>query len=209
LSLHTQVEQDQIAFEYHPEELNAKTAKLIHDCDTVCAFVNDKLDAECLTTLYKNGVRLIAMRCAGFNNVDLKKLTELGMKIVRVPAYSPYAVAEHAIALLLNLNRKIHKAYNRTRENNFSLDGLLGFDFYGRTVGVIGAGKIGRCFAAICKGFGMKIVYYDIVENQEMNDMGATFVNKITDVFPLVDIISLHCPLTPETKHIINKETIA
>jgi D-lactate dehydrogenase len=178
------------------------------DCNAVCAFVNDKLDANCLKVLKEQGVELIAMRCAGFNNVDLPKCKQLGMRIVRVPAYSPYAVAEHAIALLLTLNRKIHKAYNRTKENNFSLDGLLGFDFHGKTVGIIGAGKIGQCFANICKGFGMNIIYYDIRANPDMDEIGGKFTT-LDEVFHQSDLISLHCPLTPDTRHIINKTNIA
>ena len=201
-------EKRRLYFDYHPEELNERTAKLVEGYDTVCAFVNDKLNTKCVTALKEQGVDLIALRCAGFNNVDLAKCQELGVKVVRVPAYSPYAVAEHTMALLLGLNRRIHKAYNRTKEGNFSLDGLLGFDLHGKTVGIFGAGKIGRCFASICKGIGMNIIYYDIQENQEMNEMGGKLVSK-EEVFKRSDVISLHCPLTPETKYIINKDTLA
>jgi len=200
-------DKSKLYFEYHSEELNEKTAKVIDGHDTVCAFVNDKLNAKCVSILKERGVDLIALRCAGFNNVDLAKCHDLGIKVVRVPAYSPYAVAEHAMALLLSLNRRIHKAYNRTKEGNFALDGLLGTDLHGKTVGIVGAGKIGRCFANICKGIGMNILYYDVQENTEMNQIGATQV-PLTELWKQSDVISLHCPLTPETKHMINKDSL-
>jgi len=168
-------------------------------------FVNDKLDASCLTKLKDKGVKLIALRCAGFNNVDLPKANELGIKLVRVPAYSPHAVAEHAMALLLCLNRKIHKAYNRTREGNFELEGLAGFDLYQKTVGIIGTGKIGLVFGQICNGFGMKVLYYDIIANEELDKLGAKQVTLET-IFQDSDVISMHCPLNDKTKHIINEK---
>jgi D-lactate dehydrogenase len=196
-----------LLIEYHPEELTAKSARFAQGFDTVCAFVNDRLDAACLTALKENGVNLIAMRCAGFNNIDLEKAHSLGLKIVRVPAYSPYAVAEHAMALFLAINRKIPKATTRTKEGNFSLDGLTGFDFHGKTVGIVGAGKIGRVFASICRGFGLNILYYDIAENQEMNELGGKRVT-LDQIYEESKLISLHCPLTAETKHLINKESL-
>lgn len=195
-------------FEYHPEELNVKSARFAQGFDTVCAFVNDQLNAECLTALKENGVNLIAMRCAGFNNVDLAKAHDLNLKLVRVPAYSPYAVAEHAMALSLAINRKIPKATTRTKEGNFSLDGLTGFDFHGKTVGIIGAGKIGRVFAQICKGFGLKILYYDVAENQEMNEIGGKLAT-LDQIYEESRLISLHCPLTADTKHLINKDSLS
>jgi len=200
-------EKNKLHISYHPEELNARTAKLCTDVGTVCNFVNDKVNAQCLTILKDAGVQLLALRYAGFNNVDLKKAEELGIKVVRVPAYSPYAVAEYAMGVLQTLNRHIHKAYNRTREGNFALDGLLGFDLHGKTVGIIGGGKIGRCFASICKGFGMNIFYYDQQNVKEMDDLGAKFTDLNT-IFSQSDVISLHCPLTPQTHHIINKARI-
>lgn len=199
---------NRLFIEYHPEELNSKTARFAQGFDTVCAFVNDHLDAACLTALKENGVNLIAMRCAGFNNVDMEKAISLNMKVVRVPAYSPYAVAEHAMALFLAINRKIPKATTRTKEGNFSLDGLTGFDFHGKTVGIIGAGKIGRVFASICKGFGLNILYYDVAENQEMNEIGGKLVT-LDKIYEESRLISLHCPLTAQTKHLINKDSLA
>jgi len=199
---------NKLSFNFHPEELNNRTAALVpDDIGTVCAFVNDKLDESTLNALNEKGVKLIALRCAGFNNVDLKVADELGLKVVRVPAYSPYAVAEHAMALLLTLNRRIHKAYNRTKEGNFALDGLLGFDIHGKTIGIIGGGKIGQCFASICKGFGVELLYHDVQKVPEMEAFGA----KKTDLeilFQESDVVSLHCPLTPETKYIVSQESL-
>jgi len=196
-----------LSFTYRPEELNALNAQSVLNSGTVCAFVNDKLDADCLKVLSNNGVQLIALRCAGFNNVDLPVAQKLGLKVVRVPAYSPYAVAEHTMALLLTLNRRIHKAYNRTKEGNFALDGLLGYDLYGKTVGIIGAGKIGQRFASICSGFGMKILYFDIEDVPEMNQYNSQKVDLNT-LFKESDVISLHCPLNTHTKYLINQESI-
>ena len=158
-------------------------------------------------TIAGGGTRLIALRCAGFNNVDLKAAAELGMTVVRVPAYSPYAVAEHTVALILTLNRKLHRAYNRVREGNFSLDGLLGFDLHGRTVGIVGTGKIGRIVGQILQGFGCKILAYDLYPNPEFEASGAQYVEPL-ELAAKSDIITLHCPLTPETHHIVNAETI-
>ena len=170
----------------------------------MCVFVNDTVDAEVVEKLYHMGVKAIAQRCAGFNNVDIKAC-EGKLRVFRVPAYSPHAVAEHAMALLLTINRRTHKAYIRTRDFNFSLQGLAGFDLYGKTVGVIGTGKIGRVFADICKGFGMNILAYD---KFPAADSGLNYV-ELPELFAKSDIISLHCPLTDETRHIINADSIA
>ena len=204
----TIAENDKLQLDFQPEELNAKNALLTTGHGTVCPFVNDKIDADCLATLKERGVKLVALRAAGFNNIDLKKAQELRIKVVRVPAYSPYAVAEYAMALLLTVNRHIHRAYNRTREGNFSLDGLLGFDLHGKTAGIIGGGRIGFCFASICLGFGMKVLYNDLKPSEDLNRLGAKF-SDLNIVFSQSDVISLHCPLTPETKHLINKKSIA
>ena len=170
----------------------------------MCVFVNDTVDAEVVEKLYHMGVKAIALRCAGFNNVDIKACEGI-LRVFRVPAYSPHAVAEHAMALLLTINRRTHKAYIRTRDFNFSLQGLAGFDLYGKTVGVIGTGKIGRVFADICKGFGMNILAYD---KFPAADSGLNYV-ELPELFAKSDIISLHCPLTDETRHIINADSIA
>src|SRR6218665_1284176 len=160
-------------FETH---LGPHVLNLIENTDAVCAFVNDKLDAEVLEHLAKKGVKYIALRCAGFNNVDLEAAKRLGLRVCRVPAYSPEAVAEHAMAMILTLNRKTHKAYNRVREQNFALNGLMGFNLYQKTIGVIGTGNIGAAFAKIAKGFGAKVLAYDIKENQELKDSGIEYI---------------------------------
>ena len=192
-----------IEIEYHEEKLNKKTAILAKGYEAVVAFVNDSIDGETIDRLYENGVRMIAMRCAGYNNIDFKHAFGK-IHVVRVPAYSPYAVAEHAMALLLTLNRKIHRAYTRTREFNFSLNGLMGFDLHGKTVGVVGTGKIGRTFIDICKGFGMKVIAYDPFPLIESDINYVTF----EDLCKESDIISLHCPLTKDTLHLVNKQSI-
>lgn len=184
-------------------KLNHKTAVLSKGFDAVIAFVNDTIDSKTIDILYRNGVKLIAMRCAGYNNVDFKA-AKGKLHVVRVPAYSPYAVAEHAIALLLTLNRKTHKAYVRTRDFNFSLNGLVGFDLYKKTMGVVGTGKIGRVFIDICKGFGLKVIAYDPFPDEES---GIEYVDFDT-LCKESDIISLHCPLTKETLHMINSDSI-
>ena len=189
---------------YFEDKLNEKTVILAKGMDAVCAFVNDEISKEVLDKLDEFGIHLVALRCAGFNNVDIEAAYKK-VHVVRVPAYSPYAVAEHAMALLLSLNRKIHKAYLRTREFNFNIQGLTGFDLFGKTVGVIGTGKIGLAFINICKGFGMKVLAYDPLPR---SDLDIEYVN-IDRLVKESDIISLHCPLTSETKHIINKDTIA
>ncbi|SIR22969.1 2-hydroxyacid dehydrogenase [Pontibacter lucknowensis] len=188
--------------------LNKNTAVLANGYGAVCIFVNDTANAEVLRLLAEQGVKLIALRCAGFNNVDLGAAAELGMKVVRVPAYSPYSVAEHTLALILTLNRKTHRAYNRVKEGNFALNGLMGFDLNGKTVGLIGLGKIGLVTAKILKGFGCRVLGYDIEKRGEFDEIGIEFTD-LSSLYANSDIISLHCPLTPQTHHIIKKETIA
>jgi len=185
--------------------LNERTASLSNGYDAVCVFVNDTLDRSTLEKLSENGIKLIALRCAGFNNVNLKAAEANGIKIVRVPAYSPQAVAEHAVALILTLNRKTHKAYNRVRENNFSLERLIGFNLYGKTVGIIGTGIIGSAFAKIMLGFGCKIIAYDIKPSEELKDLDVAY-EDIDDLLSKSDIISLHCPLNEKTHHLLNAE---
>ena len=192
-----------IEIKYFESRLNADTAALAAGFDAVCVFVNDTVSAEVVQKLYELGVRAIVLRCAGFNNVDLKACRGK-LRVFRVPAYSPHAVAEHAMALLLTVNRRIHKAHNRTREFNFSLQGLTGFDLYGKTVGVIGTGKIGRVFADICRGFGMEVLDYD---KYPAADSGLTYV-ELDELFERSDVISLHCPLTVETDHLIRSGSI-
>jgi D-lactate dehydrogenase len=190
-------------------QLNPETASLASGFPCICAFVNDILNRATLEIIARGGTRLIALRCAGFNNVDLQAAKELNLILVRVPAYSPHAVAEHAIALILTLNRKIHRAYNRVRENNFSLEGLLGFDLHQRKVGIVGTGKIGRIVGEILlKGFGCQILAYDLYPNSEFASQGAKYVG-LDELIVEADIISLHCPLTPESHHLINEKAIA
>jgi D-lactate dehydrogenase len=192
---------------YFKNKLSAETAPLTNGYDVVCIFVNDVVDKEVLSILEKCNVKLIALRCAGFNNIDIDYLTDK-IKVVRVPDYSPYAVAEHAVGLLQTLNRKIYKAYQRTRKYNFSLDGLLGFDLHGKTVGVIGTGRIGKVFINIMNGFGTNVIAYDLFpDTQSAKDLNFSYVS-LDELFKNSDIISLHCPLTKETTNIINKESI-
>ncbi|WDF47264.1 2-hydroxyacid dehydrogenase [Chryseobacterium sp. KACC 21268] len=193
--------------EYFETHLGPHILNVIDHSDAVCAFVNDTLNAEVLESLSKKGVKYIALRCAGFNNVDLEAAKRLGMRVCRVPAYSPEAVAEHAMAMILTLNRKTHKAYNRVREQNFSLNGLMGFNLFQKTIGVIGTGNIGTAFAKIAKGFGAKILAYDIAENQELKDLGIEFVS-LQKLLSDSDVISLHCPLMDATHHLINEDSI-
>jgi D-lactate dehydrogenase len=188
--------------------LSAHTAVLAQGSEAVCAFVNDTLDAATLTALAGQGVRLILMRCAGFNNVDVAAAERLGLAIGRVPAYSPYAVAEHTIALLLALNRQLHRAHNRVREGNFTLDGLMGFDMHGKTVGVIGTGRIGICVIRIFKGLGCKVLAYDPFPSDEAIAAGAEYV-PLAEVLSRSRVVSLHCPLTPESKHMIDARALA
>ncbi len=187
--------------------LTENTVGLAVGCKAICVFVNDKLTAPVIQSLAQQKVELIALRCAGFNNVDLKAAKEHNIPVVRVPAYSPHAIAEHAVALILTLNRKTHKAYNRVRESNFSLDRLIGFDLYGKTVGVVGTGKIGSTFAGIMRGFGCTVLATDIQENKELSKQGVQYV-PIQELFEKSDIISLHCPLTEQTRHLINEQTL-
>lgn len=188
--------------------LTAETVGLADGFDAVCVFVNDRLDADVLERLAEGGVRVVALRCAGFNNVDLAAGERLGVKVVRVPAYSPHAVAEHTVALVLALNRKIHRAHARVREGNFSLEGLLGFDLHGRTVGIVGTGQIGALVARIMAGFGCDRVGFDVRANPECEAVGLKYVD-LDELFAQSDILTLHCPLTPETRHMINAESIA
>jgi D-lactate dehydrogenase len=192
---------------YFETRLTKDTVVMASGYPAVCAFVNDELGADILTELHQSGTRLIALRSAGFNHVDIATARELGFTVAHVPAYSPYAVAEHTVALILALNRKIHRAYNRVREGNFALDGLLGFDLHGRTVGVIGTGKIGTIFVQIMRGFGCHIVAYDPYPNQRCVSLGAQYV-ELPELMARSDIISLHCPLTPETHHLIDGEAL-
>ncbi|MEA5601944.1 2-hydroxyacid dehydrogenase [Nostoc sp. UHCC 0252] len=187
--------------------LNRDTAILAAGFPAVCVFVHDQVDAPTLELLASRGTRLVVLRCAGFNNVDLQAAADLGITVVRVPAYSPYGVAEHAVGLILSLNRKIHRAYNRVREGNFSLDGLLGFNLHNRTVGIVGTGKIGLILGQIMKGFGCNLLAYDVYRNPELEALGGKYV-ELPELFANSDIISLHCPLTPETHHLINHEAI-
>ncbi|KAM3093138.1 2-hydroxyacid dehydrogenase [Phormidesmis sp. 146-35] len=188
--------------------LSPETALLAKGFPAVCVFVNDQLDAHVLEILASHGTRLIALRCAGFNNIDLKAAVKLKLRVVRVPAYSPHAVAEHTIGLMLTLNRKIHRAYNRVREGNFSLEGLLGFDLHDRTIGIVGTGKIGQIVAQIMQGFGCRVLAYDVHPNPICEATGAKYVD-LTKLLTDSDVITLHCPLTPETHHLINQTTIA
>jgi len=187
--------------------LNSQTVELTKNFDTICAFVNDKLDAEVIKLLDKNNIKHIALRSAGFNHVDLEAAEKYGIKITRVPAYSPQAVAEHALALILTLNRKTHKSYNRIKEGNFSLDKLIGFNLHGKNVGIIGTGKIGEAFSNIMLGLGCKVYAYDIKPQETLKEKGVDYVS-LDNLYKNSDIISLHCPLLPATHHIINKASI-
>lgn len=188
--------------------LNARTAKLATGSHGICAFVNDVLDEECLNQLGRHGILHVFLRCAGYNQVNLETAFKLGFGIYRVPAYSPESVAEHAVALLLTLNRKTHKAYNRVRENNFSLDRLTGFQVHGKTIGIVGTGKIGAAFARIMKGFGGSLLAFDPFPNQMLEvEIGFKYVS-LDQLLIQSDIVSLHCPLRPETKHLINSSTL-
>ena len=188
--------------------LNEETVGLATGFEAVCVFVNDHVDAAVIAKLRSLGVRLIALRCAGYNNVDLSAATKHGITVVRVPSYSPYAVAEHTIALMLALNRKVHRAYNRVREGNFALDGLVGFDMHGKTVGVIGTGQIGTVVAQILTGFGCPTLAFDPFPNATCRSIGVRYA-ELNELLAQSDIISLHCPLTPENKYIINDAAIA
>ena len=190
---------------YFETRLTTAALPLADGCDAACAFVNAEIDRAVVEGLVERGIRVLAMRCAGYNNVDFKAAYEKGLTVVRVPAYSPYAIAEHAAALLLALNRHIHRAAARTRDFNFSLAGLTGFDLHGKTAGVVGTGRIGRIFADICKGFGMKVLAYDAFPNP---DSGLDYV-AFDRLLAESDVVSLHCPLMPETRHMVNAEALA
>jgi len=192
---------------YFEPRLTRETSALAAGFPAVCVFVNDQLDATVLAALARQGTRLIALRCAGFNNVDLAAAREVGLTVVRVPAYSPHAVAEHTVGLVLALNRKIHRAYARVREGNFALDGLLGFDLYGQTVGIVGTGQIGAVVARIMGGFGCRILAHDPFPNPECEALGARYV-ALPELFADSDVITLHCPLTPQTRHLIDAQAL-
>jgi D-lactate dehydrogenase len=200
-------EQYQYNIKYFREHLNSDTVALAKEAKVVCAFVNDQLNKKVVQKLADNGVELIAMRCAGYNNVDLKAVYKK-IHVVRVPAYSPYAVAEHALCLMMALNRKIHKAYYRTRDSNFRIDGLVGFDMHGKNIGVIGTGKIGKCLLSIARGMGMNLFAFDPNPDKEFaKNTGVNYV-ALDELYKKSDVISLHCPLTPKTQHIINADSI-
>ncbi len=193
---------------YYQERLSISTVPLAKGADVVCIFVNAECDAQVIDELVNNGVKLIALRCAGFNNVDLKA-AEGRIRVTRVPAYSPHAVAEYAVSLMLSLNRKIYRAVNRTRDGNFTLNGLLGFDMYGKTAGVIGMGRIAKELIKILHGFGMNVMAYDLYPDHEFAKQYDVKVVSLEELYANSDIISLHCPLTPDTKFLINKDSIA
>jgi D-lactate dehydrogenase len=193
---------------FYDAPLDTESVSLATGYEAVCIFVNDIANAEVLKMLAAGGTRLVALRCTGFNNVDMKAAAALGLKIVRVVTYSPYSVAEHAVSLLQAINRKIHRAYNRTRDSNFALDGLMGFDLHGKTVAVVGTGKIGCVFTKIMLGFGCEVIGYDKYPSQTFLDLGARYAEP-GEIGAKADIISLHCPLTPETHHIVNADTLA
>lgn len=188
--------------------LNASTASLASGFPAACVFVNDCVDASVMAALHAGGTRLLVLRSAGFNNVDLQAADRLGITVLRVPAYSPHAVAEHTVALVLSLNRKIHRAYNRVREQNFALDGLMGFDLHGKTVGLVGTGRIGQCVARILRGFDCSVLACDPAESDECHKLGVRYVT-MEELLRQSDIISLHCPLVPATRHLINETTLA
>lgn len=193
--------------EFFDNALDSRSCGLVQGFEAVCVFVNDQVGAELLRCLARQGVRVVALRCAGFNNVDVAAARALGIQVVRVPVYSPNAVAEHTVALVLSLNRHIHRAYNRVREGNFSLNGLLGFDMKGKTAGIVGTGRIGTVLARILHGFGCELLGNDVRESPECLDLGMRYVPRDT-LLAESDIISLHCPLTPETRHLIDLHSI-
>lgn len=195
-----------IEIDYLKADLVPKTAPLAEGFDAVCAFVSSDVGADTLKILHDKGIRLVLLRSAGFNNVDLEKARQLGIRIMRVPGYSPEAVAEHAMALALSCNRRLYKAYNKVRENDFSLSGLMGFNFYQKYAGIIGTGKIGAAMCRICRGFGMKVIAYDVYENPVLKDF-VTYVS-LEELLAQSDLISLHCPLMDQTYHMINIDTI-
>ncbi|MCI8209382.1 hydroxyacid dehydrogenase [Pseudomonas sp. S25] len=193
---------------FQPARLTLETVALADGHEVVCAFINDDLSAPVLERLAAGGTRLIALRSAGYNHVDLPTAQQLGISVVRVPAYSPHAVAEHAVALILALNRRLHRAYNRTRDGDFSLHGLTGFDLVGKTVGIVGTGQIGATFARIMSGFGCQLLAYDPFPNTQVEALGARYLS-LDELLQQAQIISLHCPLTPQTRHLINARSLA
>lgn len=188
--------------------LSERTATLAAGCPAVCTFVNDRLDARVLDTLHAGGTRLLALRSAGFNHVDLAAVERLGLTVARVPAYSPHAVAEHTVALMMTLNRKIHRAYNRVREHNFALDGLMGYDLHGKIVGIVGTGRIGAVVARIVTGFGCRVLASDPVANADCVALGVEYT-AVDDLLRRADVVTLHCPLTPSTRHLIDADAVA
>lgn len=196
------------ALSFLESRLTLETTSLACGHEAVCAFVNDVLDRDVLEQLASEGIRLIALRCAGFNHVDLKAADELNIKVMLVPAYSPFAVGEHAAGLMLTLNRKYHRAFNRVRESNFALDGLMGFDMHGKTVGIIGTGRIGSVVARIMHGFGCHLLGYDQQQNPQCVELGMRYTS-LEEIYAESDIITLHCPLVPQTHHIINAQAMA
>jgi D-lactate dehydrogenase len=199
---------DEVTWRFHEFRLDSETASTAVGCDSVCVFVNDRLDRSCLKQLAEAGVSHVALRCAGFNNVDLAAAKDHGISVTRVPAYSPHAVAEYTVALLLTLNRRIHRAHNRVREFNFSLSGLVGFDLHGKAVGIVGTGKIGKCTAEIFRGFGCRVLAYDPFPDQTWADAHGVAYRDFADLLPGCDILSLHLPLTHETHHLLNAPTL-
>ena len=199
---------DNLQLFFQPARLTLETVALADGHEVVCAFINDDLSAPVLERLAAGGTRLIALRSAGYNHVDLPTAQKLGLSVVRVPAYSPHAVAEHAVALILSLNRHLHRAYNRTRDGDFSLHGLTGFDLVGKTVGIVGTGQIGATFAKIMAGFGCKLLAYDPYPNPQVEALGARYLS-LEELLQQAQIISLHCPLTPQTRHLINAQSLA
>jgi D-lactate dehydrogenase len=195
--------------QFHEFRLTSETAASVDGAQAVCVFVNDRLDAACLKQLHQAGVRLVALRCAGFNNVDVATAKTLGLAVTRVPAYSPHAVAEHTIALLLALNRKIHRAWNRVREHNFSLSGLVGFDIHGKTIGVVGTGRIGKIVAQIFRGFGTEVLAFDPFPAPDWASAHGVRYTDFETLLSTSNIVSLHLPLTPQSRHLLNAETFA
>lgn len=198
----------EVQFTFFDTALNTKTASLAEGYDAVNCFVNDSLDAEVLKQLKGFNISHASLRCAGFNNVDINSAKALNITVTRVPAYSPESVAEHTLALLLSLNRKIHKAYNRVKENNFSLQGLMGFNLHGKTIGIVGTGKIGKAVLRIFQGFGCNVLCYDPYPCPSLQQQSVKYV-ELDALFTESDIVTLHCPLTPDTQHLINAESIA
>ena len=195
-----------ITIKFTEANIHEETASLARGYEAICAFVNADLGTEIIEELHNQGVKLILMRCAGYNNVDLETAHKYGIRVLRVPGYSPEAVAEHAMALALTANRHTHKAYIKCRENNFALSGLMGVNFHGKTAGIIGTGKIGQAMARICRGFGMKVIAYDLFPNKNLDFLEYV---SLDELLATSDLISLHCPMTSETEHLINSETIA